>query len=286
MRLMPSFSARPSPFLAPVASVLALAAWPVLADAVLVAPHALFLSDRSRVGQVELINQGRGAEEVEIEFAYGYPQTDSTGDMHVELIENPPADAPSAAGWLRAFPRRLRLDPGQRQSVRIQASPPAGLRDGEYWSRMIVTSRPAQAGGVSEDSTINAAIVFQLRTITSVNYRNGTVRTGVRIDSVTATATADTLDAWVSLTRTGNAAFIGSVRLALADSTGTTVRSWDPSPLAVYYGLFRRFQLPLEGLAAGRYTLRVSATTERQDLDPRHVLPVEPVTFSRGVEVR
>jgi len=86
---------------------------PVLADAILVSPHALFIRHEQGTGEMYLINQGDEAEEVDIAFQFGYPATDSLGGIGIRLIPDPPADAPSAADWLRAFPRRVRVEPGQ-----------------------------------------------------------------------------------------------------------------------------------------------------------------------------
>lgn len=279
---------RSSRFLrAALGAVAAAALWPMVADAVLVAPHALFLGERNRVGQIYLVNQASTPEEVEIDFQFGYPENDSAGGMRVRLIPEPDSGAPSAAGWLRAFPRRLRLDAGQRQAVRIQASPPEGLPPGEYWSRLIVTSRqerpPTLAGG---DSAVRAGITVELRTITSVTYRVGAVATGIRLDSVRSEAANDTLVALVGLTRSGNAAYLGSVGFTLLDQQDQVVRQWPAGPVAVYYSLLRRYALPLEGVAPGQYRLRVDVSTARDDIPPEHVLPAAAVQAVTGVEVR
>jgi hypothetical protein len=272
---------------ATLAALLATALWPLVADAVLVAPHALFLGDRNRTGQIYLVNQGATPEEVEIEFQFGYPETDSVGGMRVRLIAEPDSGAPSAAGWLRAFPRRLRLDAGQRQAVRIQAAPPERLPPGEYWSRLIVTSRqerpPTLVGG---DSAVRAGVSVELRTVTSVTYRVGSLQTGVTLDSIRAEAANDTAVAWVGLTRTGNAAYLGSAGFTLLDQQGQVVREWPAGPIAVYYSLHRRYALPLDGVAPGAYRLRLDVSTAREDIAPEHVLPAAPVRAVVGVEVR
>ncbi|MDH4350832.1 MAG: hypothetical protein OEW56_06770, partial [Gemmatimonadota bacterium] len=190
----------------------ALLVFPILADAILVAPHALYLSDRQPTGEIFLVNQSDQAEDVTIDVMFGYPESDSTGEMRIRFEPDPGPELPSAAGWLRAFPRRLRVPPGRRQAVRIQATPPAGLPDGEYWSRLVVTSQPARDAALGRgDSVVRAGIVFELRTVTSIAFRKGAVTTGVRVDSARATGTGDSVAVWAALTREGNAAFIGSV---------------------------------------------------------------------------
>jgi hypothetical protein len=263
----------------------ALALWPVVADAVLVAPHALFLSDRSRSGQIYLVNQGNTAEEVIIALQFGYPETDSAGAMRIRLVERPEPGAPSAAEWLRAFPRRVLVEAGQRQAVRIQATPPANLPDGEYWSRLIVTSQAQPPSAAGRDSAVRAGVTFALRTITSITFRKGVVQTGVRLDSLSARLTADSLETWIGLAREGNAAFLGSLRFELRDSTDRVVREWGTTPIAVYYRLLRRFDLPVDSLAPGSYRLFALVSTARQDIAPQHVLPALPIEQSVGIHL-
>jgi hypothetical protein len=264
----------------------ALGLWPLVADAVLVAPHALFLGDRTRSGQVYLVNQGTSPEEVTIELQFGYPEADSAGNMRIHLADEPGPDQPSAAAWLRAYPRRVRIAGGERQAVRIQATPPADLPDGEYWSRLIVTSQqPQPPTAVTGDSGVRAGITFALRTITSVTYRKGTVQTGVRLDSLSAAPTGDTLTTWIGLAREGNAAFLGSLRFELRDQDGNVVQEWGSTPIAVYYELLRRMELPLPSVPPGRYRLHALISTVRQDIASTYVLPAAPVADSVDVEI-
>lgn len=269
---------------AAAAAAAAVALWPVVADAVLVAPHALFLGDRARSGQVYLVNQGNAPEEVTIALQFGYPEADSAGAMRIRLVEEPEPGTPSAAAWLRAFPRRVVVEAGQRQAVRIQATPPADLPDGEYWSRLIVTSQPQAAATLGGDSAVRAGVTFALRTITSVTYRKGIVRTGVRLDSLSARMNADSIETWIGLARDGNAAFLGSLRFELRDSADRVVREWGTTPIAVYYSLLRRFDLPVDAIAPGAYRLYALVSTARQDIAPQHILPAVPV--EQSVEIR
>ena len=263
---------------ATLAATVALLVFPVLADAILVAPHALYLSDRQPTGEIFLVNQSDQAEDVTIEVVFGYPESDSTGEMQIRFEPDPGPDAPSAAGWLRAFPRRLRVPPGRRQAVRIQATPPAGLPEGEYWSRLVVTSQPARDAALGQgDTVVRAGIVFELRTVTSVAFRNGAVTTGLRLDSARATGMADSVEVWMGLTREGNAAFIGSVSFELVDGAGETVQTWGPSPMAVYYGVNRRFALPLDGARGGTYDVKVLISTARTDIPASSLLPAPPI---------
>lgn len=272
------------PLLATAALAAAALALPGVLDAVLVAPHAVFMTHRARTGQLQLHNTGARPEEVTIELKYGYPAADSTGRVQVQLTDQPDSTEPSAAGWVRAFPRRLVLAPGERQVVRLLATPPDGLADGEYWSRIVVTSRGGQLRAQTADSGVTTGIDIELRTVLSLIYRKGTVTTAISVDSLAAAADGDSLVAVARFERGGNGAWIGNAVFSLVDSAGATVRQWTQAA-AVYRSDTRRFVMPLDGLPPGGYRLRLQLDTERTDVDRRHLLPSPPVADSLPLEI-
>jgi len=247
------------------------------ADAIVLAPHALFLDHHSRSGVLYVHNPGDSPEEVTVELQYGYPASDSAGGVHIELIPEPSPEAPSAAGWVRALPQRMRIAPGARQAVRLLAQPPAGLKDGEYWSRIIVSSRAAQPPApVSADASVRVGLTLEMRTITSLAYRKGPLSTGVALDDFAIDPPSDTLVAAVRLSRRGNAAYLGKIEFTLTDAQGREQGGWEQA-IAVYWDLYRRYQLPTTGLAAGKYTLAVRLSTEREDIPSTQLLPAAVV---------
>lgn len=272
--------------LALAAAALALA--PALLDAILVAPHAVFIDHRTRSGQLFLVNTGGVAEEVVIELKFGYPDADSAGAVFVRLIDEPDSSLPNAAAWLRAFPRRTVVQPGERQTVRLLAQPPADLPDGEYWSRIIVTSREVRPPVAAADSAVRAGLTVELRTILSASYRKGAVRTAATMTEFAPAVTRDSVIVWLTLRREGNAAYLGTVDLDAHDTRGRTVGSLR-TPVAVFFTVRRRFAFPLDAPAlpgAGGYTVRVRVTTMREDLQRAEVLPAPAIADSARVEPR
>jgi hypothetical protein len=257
---------------------------PVIAYAVLVSPHAVFMDHRTRTGQVYLVNTGSTPEEISVDLAYGYPDTDSSGSVFIRLIDRPDSTQPSAAEFVRAYPRRVVVLPGNRQVIRLLAQPPAGLPDGEYWSRIIVSSRGQELAVAGADSAVHAGVSLEVRTIISLNYRKGTVRTGVTLQDFRASVERDSLIAWVGLSREGNAAFLGTTRLAVQDSTGAVRGEWS-TPTAVYVPVSRRYAFPLEGLSRGRYVVTLDVNTSREDLPATNILPAAPIRRTVGLDV-
>lgn len=242
------------------------------AHAVTVSPSALYIDHRTRSGVLTLINTGTRAEEIEIGFAFGYPRADSLGNVTVQLLDSVPAGEPSAVTWLRAFPRRIRLEPGQRQAVRVLVQPPAGLAPGEYWARILVRSRGAQAPIEQQQGDIKLQIEVETVIATAVSYRNGDVTTGLNERALRATVVADSLvRVWMTLARQGNAAFLGHVRSELLSPSGEVVARTEDD-IAVYRDMERKFEIVLPPELRGRslagYRVRYLIDTTRPDLPP------------------
>lgn len=251
------------------------------AQGVMIAPHAVYIDHRVRSGSVLLYNPGTEPVEVTISTLFGYPVTDSVGDIKLRTVDAPDSTLPSALAWIQAFPRRLTVAPLERQTVRLLARPPAGLADGEYWVRLRVE---AKAGlipivGVSDTTAIQVGLRLEVHTVIGIQYRKGAVNTRVTLSNLRAQLLGDTLVTWSRLVRQGNAAFVGTVHGTVVDSTGATRASF-ASPLGVYFTMEPRISSIVGTLPRGRYWLRYEVVAEREDLDPAVVLPAPPVRDS------
>ena len=261
-----------------LAALLALS--PAIARAVTVSPNALFIDSRTRSGVLTLYNPGTTAEEIEITFAFGYPRSDLAGLISVALADSAPTGEPSVLGFVRAFPRRLRLEPGQRQTVRILMQAPAGLAEGEYWGRVLIHSRGGRPPVEQQQGGIRMQIDVETVIVGAVNYRNGTMRTGVVVDSARATVgtRGDSIRILADLSRRGNAAYIGRMTIDLVAADGRVLATMDED-LAVYRSLRKVEYLAVPaGAVLQGATVRYRFTTERPDIDPESRLSAEPVT--------
>ena len=163
------------------------------AQGVLVAPHAVVIDDRTRSGSLSLYNPGDEPAEVSLSTFFGYPVTDSAGEFDLRTVDRPDATMPSAAGWLEAFPKRMVLQPKERQTVRLLARPPVGLADGEYWARLVVAAKggTVPVTGVEDSSGISIGLNLEVRTVLPLQYRKGLVATSVRTSGLSAAVEGD-----------------------------------------------------------------------------------------------
>jgi hypothetical protein len=176
------------------------------------------------------------------------------------------------------------LQPGQRQTVRLLARPPADLPDGEYWSRVLVASRPLpreeDLAEVEGHAGVRVGLNLATRTIISLNYRKGPVATGLAVDQLRAQLGQDAVSASMELERQGDAAWLGQVEAVLLDPQGEELQRWHQA-LAVYDDHRRVLRFPLDApREAGPYTLSLTYSTDRGDLPAAEVLPASTVVRS------
>ena len=267
-----------------VGAVLLFAATHLVGQGVLVAPHSVYIDHAHRTAALTLYNPNPEPTEVTISTEFGYPVTDSLGRFTLHTADAPDSTERSAAGWIQAYPRRLLVAPLERQTIRLLASPPAGLRDGEYWARLIISARGGRVPVASSDT---GAVRVQLDLIVNTNiplaYRKGVMTTGVALTGLMGRVVGDSVEASAHLVRQGVAAYVGTVHATLIDSAGRE-RGSLMAPIAVYVSMDPRFRFAAS-VAPGWYRLRVEVTTQRDDLDPAVVLRAPTVRDSVEVHV-
>ncbi len=247
------------------------------AQAILVAPQSVVLSNRDRTGTVELYNPSDRAAEVSIRAVFGHPTTTPDGDLTLAIVEQPDSTQPSAAGFVDAFPRRLVLQPNQRQTIRLLARPPVGLPDGEYWARLVISSKDAAAAAAPARDTagVTVGLTLEVRTIIALNFRNGVQRTGVQLGDLTATTKGDSVVVRAPMQRTGTAAWIGMTTVKLLNASGSVVAS-QAMQTAVYQSISPRFSFDRRALAPGQYRIAIDMNTDRPDVTQSTLLRAPP----------
>lgn len=257
---------------------------PAAAQGLLIAPNAIVIDSKTKAGSVTLVNTGEKPIEASLSTSFAYPVTDSAGTMFLKTIEEVADTTPSAKEWIKVYPQRLVLAAGARRTVRLMVEPPAGISVGEFWARLIVTSReaapirtmvePGPNGEVRNDVAIG--LTLEVRSVLGVFYRNGNVSTNITLGEGHAAVVGDSIVARVAMQRAGNAAFVGSLKMTVKDNSGAT-RKERALPLGVYYTLDPRVTLPVDGLPAGAYTVTFEAISSRPDVAQQLLLPIAPV---------
>jgi hypothetical protein len=170
--------------------------------------------------------------------------------------------------------------------VRLLAQPPADLPQGEYWSRLIITSRGQQlpVEGIPDSSGVKVGLNMALQTVIAATFRKGEVTTGVEVRGFEPRIEAGMLVLHPEFVRQGDAAYIGLLELSLVADGGEVVRTWS-SQIAAYRDYRRRFEYDVSDLPSGDYDLVFRLSTEREDIAPSDRLASVPVELSAPVVV-
>ncbi len=249
---------------------------PLAGQSVTVSPPVVVIDHRARGGSIELYNPSPVPIEVAVSLLYGYPVSDSAGNVDLRTFEQPPASEPSAAGWIDAYPRRATVLPGQKQTVRFLARPPADLADREYWSRIVVSSKAAAIpiSTAADTSKISVSLNVEIRTVTTLLYRKGTVTTSITASALRTEAHRDSLITRVRLDPHGTGAWLGTLSGKFVGANGKTAAEFE-RPMGVYHAVEPSFVLPLDSIPSGKYWLHIELKTDRRDV-PRSTLVQSP----------
>jgi len=248
---------------------------------VVVAPKLVNLSDDERFASVFVENRTNRPQEVVLEFKFGYPVTDSLGGVSMHYGDRAAADSLAIGTFIKPYPRRFLLPPGQRQRVRLALRPPNDLPDGMYWSRLAFTANQyEQDTPPSAQAAIETKIRYRYRQVISVFYRHGSLETGLRFRKMRSSRDPDNIYITARVERTGNAPYIGTAKLEVVnDSTGTVVMTQEDKA-SVYFDMTHRFAVPRPALTMGTYRAKVTYETRREGIASSDLVPASPASRS------
>lgn len=248
-----------------------------------ISPTNLFIDDQSRFGSYLVINGSEQAQEISVDFAFGYTKSDSAGNRTFVYDDSTAQSRQSAAEWVRAFPRNFTLQPGQRQTIRLRVSPPDTLDDGVYWAKIKTIASP-QSAPIDEQPTdgVSARVGFRLEQVTGLYYKEGAVTTGIIVKNIEPEKQGKKLTLTANIDRTGNAPFLGTIQTNLYNQNNKIVRS---SKLAttIYWGGTIKQQVDITDLPSGTYRAEMLFKTERSDIAQNELVQMPSVSKSTNL---
>ncbi|MDD5363501.1 MAG: hypothetical protein PHN88_15370 [Ignavibacteria bacterium] len=231
---------------------------------VTVAPVTVHLSDAERNGYIVVRNNSNITPwEVSIDMKFGYPVSDSSGKTVMYFPEKESDTDPSAVKWINFYPRKFVLQPLEEQTVRIAAKP-KNVKEGEYWGRPVIISKAVNAEDTTGKGNINAGMSVEFRTVIALNYRRGSVKTGISFDNLTGKFEENKFVLFAKVKREGNAAYIGNLLVNITNEKGSIVKE-TKQEISVYYELNKRIEIETGKLPAGKYNISVQLNTDREE---------------------
>lgn len=271
---------------ASLATFLFLACHMALVGQIMLAPSFVFIDEYSGVGNLYISNNGTEPQEVSITFKFGYPGSDSDGNLVMNYSDKEAYEQFGLDSVVRAFPRIFTLPGKSHRTVRIQVIPGKISKDGFYYTRLKVLSKPQAPELVREpEEGLSAIINLNFEQVTAVFYRKGKVNTGVVMQKLDIIQNNKKLELRPHLQRTGNAPFFGTMAAQLKDGQYKVVAEVQNTTTA-YFDVIRRMELDIGNVKPGDYTLELSIESRRNDIQASDLVQSPRVVHKTKVELR
>jgi len=244
---------------------------------VTVSPTTLFIDGKSQFETFIVMNGTDVAQEVSLEYQFGYPDADSLGNIFINYEDRQMEEKYSIADWIRGFPRNFIIEPGQRRVVRLTVRPQKQLPEGMYWARIKTRSTPVSPEiGMQQQSGITTQITVQFEQVTPVFYKVGNPITGINIRDVRVVNENGATVVSADVERLGNAPYLGTVTMNILDENGNQVGEV-MNLVSVYFDRKLRLALDTGDLPAGRYQSNIRFESHRNDIGDHQLVQSEPV---------
>lgn len=230
-------------------------------DALQVMPTRLVLN-RESSGELTLINKGNkpGIYRILLRNI----RTDDKGKF--ETAESALEGERYADDFVRFSPRRVTVDPGSFQKVRVMVRRPKDLADGEYRTHMVFQTLPEQkVNTLDETATDDMSVAVQ--TIVEISIpviiRHGKLTADVKLSS----AEKKNDKVLFTMNRQGNRSLYGDIEVFLNSGANKNTRVGYARGLSVYYpNTSRHVELPLsmpDGVNASNQELLLKFTEDK-----------------------
>ena len=190
---------------------------PSATSEVLIAPTRVELDRSERSSELVVVN--KGSEEAAFRVSVENRRMRLDGSM--EPAETALADELFAKDFIRFSPRRIILEPGERQTIRVSAMLNAELEPGEYRSHLRLMAAPLSAGRTLESATQTESdsLSIQLVAIRSITipiiFRLGELSAEVEIEEMDLRPSDNEGETVLvaRLTRTGTRSTYGDIKI-------------------------------------------------------------------------
>lgn len=250
------------------------------------APTAVYF-DKNGIGTLYVTNNSETAQEITINFQFGYSTNDKNGVMIMVYDDSAKAKTSGLDKMIKAFPRTFNLPPKQQQLVRMQVRAPKDLPEGTYFTRIKVGSsgQVADVGTGSAPEGISTLVNVRFEQVIVAFYKKGNVSTGIVVDNIETKLDSNFMKLGINYRTTGNSPYLGKVKINLRGPDGTSLIDASQT-VAMYFDGTRvsAFRLP-EVPKPGRYVLELKYETQRTDIAPEDLIQVAPYVYKTNIQL-
>jgi P pilus assembly chaperone PapD len=244
-----------------------------------ISPKRILLNARERSQEITIANSGQRPFEITADVTDFFIRTDSLGNEQYDTVANADEAARSCRNWVKIYPKRLIVPPNSTRTIRLLASPPAELGDGEYNARLQVSSIETGFAPVDAIDTTKITIDMKMRLkmVLQVAFRKGEVSTGLDLLGVQMSRSDSGTALLVDVRSKGNGAYRGMLSGILKAKDGRVVDSVTTPYIVDITGFRQRIPLNQRNLPDGTYDLIVESKAVLPGTAGEFVLPAPPV---------
>jgi P pilus assembly chaperone PapD len=221
----------------------------------LVAPIRVVFEGAKQKEDLNLTNIGQDSATYLVSFIHYKMKEDGS---FIQL-ENVDSITTRSDKYLRIFPRKVVLPPGESQTIRMQYRKPADLKDGEYRSHLYFRAeKEVSALGMnttqSDTTKMSVSITPVFGISIPVIIRNGNLDYKMSLSDAALTAVNDTIsNLSFSINRSGNRSSYGNLRAEFIPAVGKPFDVGLANGVGVYTDLsVRKFSMLIRNRAEQR----------------------------------
>lgn len=206
----------------------------------LVTPIRVVFEGKKQKEALNLVNMGKDTATYSISFL----QYNMNEDGSFASIEKPDSGQMFASPYLRIFPRKVTLAPGEPQVIMLQCRRSADMIEGEYRSHLYFRSEKnyKPLGSAIKDTTLlNVQLIPVYGMSIPVIVRSGKVNVGSSLSNLNLEVLPN-LEQNLKLTinRTGNISIYGDLLIEFTPSQGKPINAGGVKGVGVYTNIGKR----------------------------------------------
>ena len=232
---------------------------------VIISPYVAYADNKEKSTTVFVTNNSLSEQEIQMSLRFGHPVSDSFGNTVMEYPDSTIQNPHDITQYIKIFPKKFFLAPGEQQAVRLTIRLPFDKPAGTYWTRLVTTSR-------SKDNIENisdpqfAKVKLVLSQVTTLIYKNKKYENSFQIKEITHSINNDNLNLMTSCSIKGDPPFFTDVDIKVFDSGNNLVLE-KQEYYSIYGDFNRKTTLDIERLNPGEYCAEIRfQSNERKDI--------------------
>ncbi|MCX6227277.1 MAG: hypothetical protein NTV01_21450 [Bacteroidia bacterium] len=208
----------------------------------LVTPKRVIFEGNKQKAELNLMNTGTDT----ATYSLSFRNCNMTEKGKLELIEKPDSSQMFAEPYLRLFPRKVTLAPGEGQVVALQCRRLPGMKAGEYrshlWFRDEKNNEPlSKMKPVLDSNQLSVSVVAIFGITIPVIIRSGEVEVHASLSDLKLETMQDSIPYLkVTINRTGNISINGKISVEYIPAKGKPYEIGFAKGMAVYTNLDHR----------------------------------------------